>query len=89
MSTEHPVPQPPPPGPYRYRGRGYCACARCRMRGLLAPVVLITLGVLFMIPQLVDDVRFRHLWPILLIVIGVMKLLETSSSTEGHQSQGG
>jgi len=48
-------------------------------------VLLITLGVLFLLPQFFDDLHFRHLWPLLLIVIGVMKLLESTASTEGHR----
>jgi hypothetical protein len=77
--------EPQPPTPYRYRGAGACRCGRCRCRSLLGPVILVTLGVLFFIPQFVHSVGFGELWPILLIVIGVMKLLESSASTEGHK----
>jgi len=48
-------------------------------------VLLITLGVLFLLPQFIDGLHFRHLWPVLLIVIGVMKLLESTTSVEGHR----
>ena len=81
-------PTPPPEATqtaYRYRGGGICPCARCRCRGLTWPVILITLGALFLIPQFVHRVDFGDLWPILLIVIGVMKLVEFSASTEGHR----
>jgi len=50
----------------------------------MGPVILITLGVLFLLPQFIDRLRFWDLWPIILIVIGVVKLLESSASTEGH-----
>jgi hypothetical protein len=50
----------------------------------MGPVILITLGVLFLLPQFVHRVGFGDLWPIVLIVIGVVKLLESSASTEGH-----
>ena len=72
------------PGPYRYRG-GHCSCGRCRMRGLRGPVILITIGVLFLLPQFFYRIEFRDLWPVILIVIGVLMLLESSASTEGHR----
>jgi hypothetical protein len=50
----------------------------------MGPVILITLGVLFLLPQFFHQVHFSDLWPIILIVIGVVKLLESSASTEGH-----
>ena len=86
--SEGPTPNPeptPPLAPYRYRRGGLCDCARCRCRGLMGPVVLITLGLLFFIPQFVHRLDFWDLWPILLIVIGVVKLVEFSASTEGHR----
>lgn len=84
-SAPTPEQTPASPAPYRYRGGGACGCARCRLRGLLGPVILISLGVLFLIPQYVHRLDFGDLWPVILIVIGVMKLLETTASTEGHQ----
>jgi len=46
-----------------------------RMRGLVGPVVLVTIGLL----SLVDDMggpRWHKTWPILLLAIGITKLLE-------------
>ncbi len=80
-----PQPQAPPPAPPPYRRRSACACERCGRRGLMGPVILITLGALFMVDMFPWQVDFGDLWPVILIVIGVMKLLEYSSSTEGHQ----
>ena len=83
--SEGPMPTPEQPqGPYRYRG-GHCSCGRCRMRGLRSPVILITIGVLFLLPQFFDRIEFRDLWPVILIVIGVTMLLESTASTEGHR----
>jgi hypothetical protein len=50
----------------------------------MGPAVLITLGVLFMLQN------FSHgfQWPVLLIVIGVVKILQYSASTEGHRPAG-
>ncbi len=62
-----------------------CNCARCRLHGLMGPVVLITLGVLFFISEY-SRVNFGQLWPILLIAIGAVKIAEAMASTEGHNS---
>lgn len=60
-----------------------CACGRCRTRGLMGPAVLITMGVLFLLSEF-DVVRFHSTWPIILIVIGLVKVLTSSASSEGH-----
>ncbi|HZQ92728.1 MAG TPA: DUF5668 domain-containing protein [Terriglobales bacterium] len=65
-----------------YRNRN-CPCARCRMRGVMGPAVLITLGVLFMLDT-VGVRSFHYTWPVLLIVIGVVQVLQHNASTEGH-----
>ncbi len=74
-------PQPPlPPG-------GRCYCASCRSRGLMGPAVLITLGILFMLGEF-HVASFGRTWPILLIVIGLVKVLSSSASKEGHMDEG-
>ncbi|HLW54359.1 MAG TPA: hypothetical protein VKW06_16095 [Candidatus Angelobacter sp.] len=60
-----------------------CHCPRCRARGLMGPAILITLGVLFLLDQLLV-VRWGESFPVFLIVIGVMLYLGRSASTEGH-----
>ena len=85
--SEEPAATPTPPqasGPYRYR-RGGCCCGRCRTRGLRGPIILITLGVLFLLPQFFHRLDFGDLWPVILIVIGIVMLLESTASTEGHR----
>ena len=79
-----PAPPPPPQQPYSYR-RGGCGCERCGRRGLMGPVILITIGGIFMLQQFTWRLGIGELWPVILIVIGVMKLLEFSASTQGHQ----
>ena len=64
-------------------GARTCACMRCRSRGLMGPAVLITLGVLFMLSEF-GVARFHNTWPILLIVIGLVKVLAGNADSTGH-----
>jgi hypothetical protein len=66
-----------------YRPNQTCYCTRCRSRGLMGPAVLITLGVLFMLSEF-GVVRFHNTWPILLIVIGLVKVLAGNQDASGH-----
>ena len=66
-----------------YQPNQTCYCTRCRSRGLMGPAVLITLGVLFMLSEF-GVVRFHNTWPILLIVIGLVKVLAGNLDTKGH-----
>jgi thiol:disulfide interchange protein len=61
-----------------------CACASCRCRSLLGPVLLVTLGVLWLVGRLGGVYSLHTLWPVLLIVIGAVKLGEALASREGH-----
>jgi hypothetical protein len=62
---------------------GRCQCARCRSSRLMGPAVVLTLGFLFLFESL-GRVGFGRTWPILLLVIGGVKLFQTSASTAGH-----
>ncbi len=62
---------------------GRCQCARCRSARLMGPAVVLTLGFLFLFESL-GRVGFGRTWPILLLVIGGVKLFQTSASTAGH-----
>ncbi len=66
-----------------------CPCRRCRSRGLMGPAVLITIGAIFLIDRMPWSYGFSHLWPILLVVIGLVKLAGALASTEGHTGPGG
>jgi len=62
-----------------------CQCARCRTRRLMGPAMVLTIGVLFLLQNLhVDDLHFGRTWPVILLVIGAVKLLQGSASVEGH-----
>ena len=68
-----------------YRCNRNCGCLRCRYRGSLWGVYLMVLGVLFLFHEL--DLRgldFGRTWPIQLIVIGVILMVQRTASTEGH-----
>jgi len=66
-----------------FRANPNCRCARCRLRGMMAPAVLITLGVLFLLDNM--GVRgFHDTWPLLLIVVGIVKVLQYTAPTDGH-----
>lgn len=45
------------------------------MQAIRGPVLLIALGTLFAVDQL-GSYSFHRTWPVLLIVVGVLKLLE-------------
>ena len=62
-----------------------CNCARCRYHGLTGPVVLITIGVLFLLDRVSPYLSFGRMWPLILLAIGTLKLLESMASTEGHK----
>lgn len=64
-------------------GRTICRCAHCRVRGLMGPIVLIAIGVLFLVGQY-SRYGFWDLWPVLLIVIGIVLVAQSLVSREGH-----
>ena len=70
----------------KYRHNPECNCARCRCYGYTGPVVLITLGILFLLHEIgtAHWMRFHYTWPALLIVLGLIKLLEHGASLAGH-----
>jgi len=61
-----------------------CQCARCRTRRLMGPVMLLTIGFLFFLDHTVHVARFHQTWPVILLAIGLVKLLQGSASIEGH-----
>jgi len=68
-----------------YRSNRACGCMRCRIRGIMGAVVLMTVGVLFLLQTLdVFNLNFHQTWPLLLISIGLVKMLQRSASIEGH-----
>lgn len=60
-----------------------CYCERCRTRRLMGPAILVTLGLLFLLHS-VSRVTFGETWPAILLVIGVVKLIQSNASSAGH-----
>lgn len=48
--------------------------------GLVGPLILIALGAIFLVGQLVPAWGVGKTWPVLLIVIGLAKLVESTSA---------
>jgi hypothetical protein len=63
--------------------RARCYCERCRTRGLMWPAVLATVGLLLLLDQ-VSRFDFHRTWPVLILVIGVVMLLRSNASWQGH-----
>ncbi|HXE89576.1 MAG TPA: DUF5668 domain-containing protein [Terriglobales bacterium] len=69
-----------------YKPNPACGCERCRRSGLMGPVMLITVGALFLMANY-TRFDFGESWPILLIVAGLMIFLRSSASAEGHRDR--
>lgn len=55
------------------------------VRAITGPVILITVGVLFAFDRF-TEFRFSQTWPVLLIVIGLLKLLGGSRYRRDYPS---
>jgi len=60
-----------------------CQCARCRSRRIMGPAMLLTVGFLFLLESL-HVANFGRTWPVILLVVGGVKLLQGSASTADH-----
>jgi hypothetical protein len=68
-------------GSYRPR----CVCERCRTRKLMGPAILVTLGVLFLLDS-ISSIDVGKTWPAILLVIGIVKLMQSNASSAGHSA---
>jgi hypothetical protein len=65
--------------------RVHCNCQRCRIRGLMGPTIVVTVGVLFLLQQMRGGFfDFGNTYPVILIVIGIISLASALASSEGH-----
>jgi hypothetical protein len=64
-----------------------CTCQRCTIRGLMGPVIVVTVGVLFLLQEMRGGFfDFGNTYPVILIVIGLISLASAMASSEGHVS---
>lgn len=62
-----------------------CRCQSCTIRGLTGPVIVITIGALFLLHQMHGGrFYFGNTWPVILVVIGLLYLASSMASREGH-----
>lgn len=55
----------------------------------MGPAILIVIGLLLLLHNLNYEMGFRHVdfnhsWPLLLIVIGLVKIFQANAPTDGH-----
>ncbi len=67
----------------KFVGYRTCGCGRCRMRKIMGPAILVTIGTLFLLQSL-NVVEFDRTWPAILLVVGIVKLLQSNASSAGH-----
>jgi len=60
-----------------------CTCGRCRTRWLMGPAIVLTTGVLLLLASL-DVASIDRTWPAWLLVVGIVKLLQSTASSQGH-----
>jgi len=60
-----------------------CQCERCRSQCIMGPVFLFTIGVLLLLQSL-GTIGLHRTWPVLLLVMGGIKLMQSNASTAGH-----
>ena len=62
-----------------------CKCPRCSIRGLMGPLVVTTVGVLFLLSEVRGGyLNIANTFPVLLIVIGIVLLGSALAPMEGH-----
>ena len=59
---------------------------------MVGPLVLIVVGVLFLLNNMYPQFRISKMWPVILIVIGLAKVIEylqgQSEGPEEHKEEG-
>jgi len=64
-----------------------CRCQSCTIQGLMGPAIITTIGILFLLNQIRGGyLSFGNTWPVILLVIGLVKLASALAPKEGHLS---
>lgn len=58
---------------------------RCKMNDMMGPAVLVTVGTMWLLNNILHHERGLTFIAVVLIVIGGVKMLQSSASTEGHR----
>jgi hypothetical protein len=67
------------------RSRRICQCGRCSTRWLMGPAMVLTTGILLLLETLdIRNAGIEHTWPAWILVVGIVKLLQSSASSAGH-----
>lgn len=61
-----------------------CPCLRCKMNDMMGPALLVSFGTMLLLDNITHFVRGGTVVAVVLIVVGAVKLLQSSASTEGH-----
>jgi hypothetical protein len=65
------------------RSRRICICGRCSTRWLMGPAMVLTTGFLFLFHSM-NIANLDRTWPAWILVVGIVKLLQSSASSTGH-----
>jgi len=65
------------------RSRRICQCGRCSTRWLMGPAMVLTTGILFMF-HTSGVADLDRTWPAWILVVGIVKLIQSSASSVGH-----
>lgn len=65
------------------RARRTCTCGRCSTRWLMGPAMVLTTGGIFLLDSM-NVANVDRTWPAWILVVGVVKLLQSSASSAGH-----
>ncbi|MFZ0306906.1 MAG: DUF5668 domain-containing protein [Candidatus Sulfotelmatobacter sp.] len=65
------------------RSRRICGCGRCSTRWLMGPAMVLTTGILFLFHTM-NIADLDRTWPAWILVVGIVKLLQSSASSAGH-----
>lgn len=68
-----------------YQQNRACSCTRCRSRGIMWPVILVMVGVLFLLDNF-HVLKFDYSWPVLLIAIGAVMVVQRCAPLADHVS---
>jgi LiaI-LiaF-like transmembrane region len=67
-----------------------CRCQRCSVRSLMGPVIVTTIGILFLLSEMGSGYfHIGHTYPVLFIVIGVILLASALAPMDGHMEYPG